>query len=92
MRRVQKVVLFVAPILALLVFADPALAVTHGGEGLFGPTNDAQVTNAMFFLLGFFPVIIIVFSLIQSWLDHRKHKKIDAEKAAAAAHPFKGGW
>ncbi len=86
------IVMFVAPIVALLAFADPALAVTHGGEGLFGHTDDAQITNAMFLLLGFFPVIIIVFSLIQAWLDRRKHHKIDAERAAAAANPFKGGW
>ncbi len=92
MRRLQKIALFVAPVVAMLVFADPALAVTHGGQGLFGNLDDSQITNAMFFLLGFFPIIIIVFSLIQAALDHRKHKKIDAEKAARAANPVKGGW
>jgi preprotein translocase subunit SecG len=92
MRRIRTLIVCLAPIVALLVFADPALAVTHGGEGLFGHTNDAQITNVMFLLLGFFPVVIIVLSLIQGQLDRRKHRKIQAERAARAADPVKGGW
>ena len=92
MRRVQKIVLFVAPMLALLILSDPALAVTHGGEGLHGPTNDAQVTNIMFFLLIFFPVVIVVGSLLQAWGERRRHRKVVAQRAARAAAPVKGGW
>jgi hypothetical protein len=76
----------------LLVFADPALAVTHGGEGLYGHTDDAEITNTMFFLIAFFPTVIVILSLAQGWLDRRKHRQVVAEKAAREANPVKGGW
>ncbi len=77
---------------AMLTVCPSAFAVTHGGEGLFGPTNDKQITNAMFIIIGFFVVIIIVFSLIQGRLDHRKHARLDAAKRRASATEWKGGW
>ncbi len=46
----------------------------------------------MFILIGFFPVLIIVFSLIQAWLDHRKHARQDAAKNRASSAEWKGGW
>ncbi len=92
MRRLRTFILFVAPILALLVFADPALAVTHGGEGLYGPSNDAAITNTMFILIGFFPALIIVMTLYQAWSDNRRHKKWHAQKAKLKAQPPEGGW
>ena len=46
----------------------------------------------MFILIGLFPVIIIVFSLIQVWLEHRKHARQDAAKHRASAAEWKGGW
>jgi preprotein translocase subunit SecG len=76
----------------MLTVCPSALAVTHGGEGLFGPTNDKQITNAMFICIGFFVVIIIVFSLIQGRLEHRKHARLDAAKRRASATEWKGGW
>ena len=36
--------------------------------------------------------IIIVFSLIQAWLDHRKHERMDAAKRRAASVDWRGGW
>jgi preprotein translocase subunit SecG len=78
--------------LAMLVLSPSALAVTHGGEGLFGPTNDQNITNAMFIVIGFFVVIIIVFSLIQGRLEHRKHARQDAAKHRESAVEWKGGW
>jgi preprotein translocase subunit SecG len=83
---------FLAPLLALLVFSDPAWAVTHGGEGLYGPTNDVTITNAMFFLLALFPAIIIVLTILQGFADRRKHRKWEQEKLARAAEPSTGGW
>jgi preprotein translocase subunit SecG len=81
-----------AVVLAMLAMSPSALAVTHGGEGIFGPTNDAQITNAMFLVIGFFVVIIIVFSLIQGRLEHRKHARQDAAKHRASSEEWKGGW
>ncbi|MDE3133898.1 MAG: hypothetical protein KGL15_07525 [Acidobacteriota bacterium] len=77
---------------AMLLAAPTALATTHGGQGIFGPTGDKTVTYAMFILIGLFPVIIIVFSVIQGWLEHRKHARIDAAKRRASSAQWKGGW
>ena len=68
------------------------MAITHAGEGLYGETNDVDITNAMFILIVFFPVLIVVLSLLQSWLDHRKHARMDAAKRRATSVEWKGGW
>ncbi len=78
--------------LTMLAVCPSAFAVTHGGEGLFGPTNDAQITNTMFLVMGFFIVVIVVFSMIQSRIEHRKHARIDAAKRRASSEEWKGGW
>ena len=91
--RIRKLIVFAAPIVLLLVFADPALAVTHGGEGLYGATDDVSITNTMFILLGFFPALIIVMSLYQAWSERRRHEKVKRRKAAeTAAHANDAGW
>ena len=77
---------------ATLLTAPSAFAVTHGGQGIWGPTSDKTITYAMFILIGLFPVIIIVFSLIQGWLEHRKHARIDAAMRRAKSDEWKGGW
>jgi len=90
MKRIALIFSFVAA--SLLALSPSAFAVTHSGEGLYGPTNDKEITNAMFMVIAFFVVIIIVFSLIQGWLDHRKHARIDAAKRRATSTDWKGGW
>ena len=92
MRRLRTLILFVTPVLALLVFADPALAITHGGEGLYGPSNDSAITNTMFLLIGFFPAVIIVMSIYQAWADNRRERKFHAQRAREQATADKGGW
>ncbi len=77
---------------AMLALAPSALATTYGGEGLYGPTNDQVITNTMFIIIGLFVTLIVVFSLIQGWLDHRKHARIDAAKRRATSEEWKGGW
>jgi preprotein translocase subunit SecG len=72
--------------------APSAFAATHGGQGVWGPTSDKTITYAMFILIGLFPVIIIVFSLIQGYLEHRKHARIDAAMRRAKSDQWKGGW
>ena len=89
--RLKKFILFLAPIVVLLACADPALAVTHGGEGLYGPTNDVSITNMMFALIGFFPALIIVMSLWQAFAERRRHRKLAATRAAEQAND-KPGW
>ena len=77
---------------SMLTVAPSALAVTHGGQGIWGPTGDKTVTYAMFILIGLFPLMIIVFSVIQGWLEHRKHARLDAAKRRASSAQWKGGW
>ena len=91
-RRTRTVLLLLVALIAMLAFAPSALAVAHDGEGIYGPTNDKQITDAMFIVIAFFPTVIVVFSLIQAWLDHRKHARLDAEKRRASAVEWKGGW
>ena len=52
-----------------------------GGQGWYGETTDKDITNVMFITIAFFPVVILIFSLIQSRLDKRKHARMDAAKA-----------
>ncbi len=76
----------------LLSVASPALARADLGEGWYGESNDVVITNAMFGVIAFFPVVIILFSVIQSRLDKRKHARMDAAKRAAANTDPRGGW
>jgi len=55
-----------------------------GGEGWMGETNDKMVTNFGFFLIAFFPLFILVMSLIQWQLEKRKDASKDAAKARRA--------
>jgi uncharacterized membrane-anchored protein len=75
-----------------LTLAAPALATSHSGEGWFGETNDVNITNAMFLTIIFFPTVIIILSLIQWWLDKRKHARMRAAKRRAANADWRGGW
>lgn len=92
MRRARLVTLVLFAFAALMVAAPDALAVSHGGQGIWGETDDKTITNAMFITIAFFPVIILIFSLLQSWLDHRKHARMDAAKRRAASVDWRGGW
>jgi hypothetical protein len=73
---------------ALLVVAAPGFA-HDAGEGLYGQTDDAVVTNAGFFLIIFFPLFCLLASLIQWQLEKRKDRRKAAAKARAQDP---GGW
>ena len=92
MRRSRLFMLLSTVVLGVLVFVPNALAITHGGQGLYGETNDVTITNAMFGLIILFPTLIVIFSLIQGWLEHRKHERVDAAKRRAASVDWRGGW
>ena len=92
MSRRRAALFALSVVVAALTFAPSAFATTHGGQGIFGPTDANNITNTMFILIGLFPVLIIVFSVIQAWLDHRKHARQDAAKHRASAAEWKGGW
>jgi hypothetical protein len=83
-----------ANILALALFAPVALAADeiNGGEGLYGETTDKVVTNFGFAVIAFFPLLILILSLIQWGLDRRKERRKAAAKARRGRAQWTGGW
>lgn len=92
MRRARIIAALLTVLMTALVFAAPAFATAHSGEGWYGETNDVSITNAMFLTIIFFPAVILIFSLIQWRLDKRKHARMDAAKRRAANADWRGGW
>ena len=94
MRRALTTLLLTVAYVAVLAQAAIAESdVGHdGGEGWVGETNDKIVTNFGFFLIAFFPLFILVMSLIQHRLDKRKDARKKAAKARAARADLRGGW
>ena len=79
----------------LLIVAQLAIAQDQGhdaGEGWYGETNDKVVTNFGFALIAFFPLFILLASLLQWRLDKRKEARKAAEKARQARVDLRGGW
>ena len=76
----------------LLALSAPAALAHDGGEGWWGPTDDKVITNAGFFLIGFFPLLVLVLSLIMWRLDKRKDARKKAAKARRARADLRGGW
>jgi preprotein translocase subunit SecG len=80
-------------VILLAVSASAAWAEEHdGGEGLWGETTDKVVTNFGFALIAFFPLFVLVMSLLQNRLDRRKDARMKAEKARKARADLRGGW
>jgi H+/Cl- antiporter ClcA len=92
MRRTRFMIALTVFVGVLLTFAPAALAHADGGQGWWGETNDQQITNVMFAVIVFFPVLIALFSFIQWRLDKRKHAREDAVKAREASADWRGGW
>jgi hypothetical protein len=89
MRRLTTTLLLTLSLLALLA---PAALAQNSGEGALGSVDDKQVTNAGFILIGFFPLFILLMSLLQWRLDKRKDAKKKAIKAAGGDRRWRGGW
>jgi hypothetical protein len=62
-----------AALVCMLVAAPLALA--ENGVGLMGPTTDKDVTFFCFGVIGFFALLPIVLTLIQSRLEKRKEQR-----------------
>ncbi len=78
--------------IALLTIAPAALARDDAGEGWYGETTDKAITNVMFLVIIFFPVLVTVLTIVQSRLDKRKYAKKAAAKARDANADWRGGW
>jgi uncharacterized membrane protein len=92
MRRARFTISLAVCIGTLLTFAPAAFAHANGGQGWFGETDDLQVTDVMFGVIVLFPAVIVVFTLIQSRLDKRKHAREDAARARESSADWRGGW
>jgi hypothetical protein len=89
MRRLTSLLLLNLTLVAL--FAPVALA-QNSGEGALGEVDDKKVTNAGFILIAFFPLFILVMSLIQWRLEKRKDARKAAIKSAGGEQRWRGGW
>ena len=81
--------------LALLAATAPAALASEGhdgGEGLWGETNDKVITNAGFFLIAFFPLLVFVLSMLEHRKEKKKERRMAAEKARRARADLRGGW
>ena len=92
MRRTRIMLALTVFASTMLLVAPAAFARDDGGQGFYGETTDKAITNVMFLTIAFFPVLITVFSLIQSRLDKRKHARMDAAKARSVNADWRGGW
>ena len=92
MSRKRTAAIALSIVASMLAFAPSALAVSHGGQGIWGSTTSLTITYAMFIVMGLFIVVMIVFSLLQSRLEHRKHARMDAAKRRDSSAQWKGGW
>ena len=89
----RRVLLISSAWLVALALAAPAALANDGGQGLYGETNDKVVTNAGFILIVFFPLFVLLMSLLQGALDRRKERRKKIQKSLAREQEYwRGGW
>ncbi len=93
-RRLRALAVALATSAALLALAAPAALARNydSGEGTYGETDDVVVTNAGFIVIAFFPLLILVLSVVQHRLEKRKDGRLAAQRARAASTDWRGGW
>jgi hypothetical protein len=89
MRRLTTTLLLNITLLALLA---PSALAQASGEGSYGSVDDKTTTNTAFILIAFFPLFVLVVSLLQWRLEKRKDAKKTAVKAAGGDSRWRGGW
>ena len=78
--------------LSLLALSAPMAFAQASGEGTYGETDDKVVTNSAFIVLAFFPLVVLIVSIIQWRLEKRKDEKKAAVKSAGGESRWRGGW
>ncbi len=93
-RRIRVLAFALATNAALLALAAPAALARNvdSGEGIYGETDDVVVTNAGFIVIAFFPLLIVVLSVLQHRLEKRKDGRLAAQRARAQSGDWRGGW
>ena len=89
MRRLTKTLLLSISLLAL---SAPMAFAQASGEGSYGETDDKVVTNTAFIVIAFFPLFVLLVSLLQWRLEKRKDARKAAVKAAGGEKRWTGGW
>jgi hypothetical protein len=89
---VRRLALTVAASAWLVLALAPSALAENDGRGFYGATNDKVVTNAGFILILFFPLFVLLMSLLQWRLDKRKEARKAAEKARVGDPRWRGGW
>lgn len=74
----------------LLLLTAPGAFAHDGGEGLLGNVSDKTVTDAGFIVIAFFPLFVLVMSLIQWRLEKRKDARKQATKKLSGE--WHSGW
>jgi hypothetical protein len=92
MRRARIMIALATVATAMLVVAPSAPARDDAGQGWYGQQTDPAITHTMFIVIAFFPVFILVASVIQARLDKRKHAREDAVRAREVNADWRGGW
>lgn len=92
MPRMVRTALLTLWLLALSAPAALAYPGKDGGEGTWGLTNDRVVTAAGFLIIGGFPVLIMLLSMLQWKLEKRKDARLAAARARKARADVRGGW
>jgi hypothetical protein len=87
MRRL--VVTSATTLITFALLASTALADDHG-QGTYGEVSDKNITNAGFIVIAFFPLLVLVLSLVQWKLDSRKARRKAATKKLET--DWHGGW
>lgn len=84
----RRVVATLAASLVTLALLAPAALAYDNGIGAYGPADDKVATNTGFILIGGFPLLILLLSILQWRLEKRKARR----KAHLPARDWAGGW
>ena len=76
----------------LFALTAPAALAHDQGQGWYGETNDKVVTNAGFIVIAFFPLFILLASLLQWRLEKRKYARRKAVKSRESSRRWQSGW
>ena len=90
--RLARIALAAGWVSAVWLTLAPGALAASDGRGWWGEVNDKVVTDFGFLLIIGFPLLILIFSLIQWRLDRRKTARKAAEKALLANANWHGGW
>lgn len=83
----------VSSCLLLLVLVPAAFAsVPNGGQGTYGEADDKVITNFGFVVIAFFPLLILLLSLLQWRLEKRRQARKSAAKRRSKGAQWSGGW